>query len=230
MGVRTSQNQRGSGLRINWVVAAALIVAVGAVALAVGIAVRRGSTKVASSAVTVDESVDGAELVAAPNESPMRPLMRWPSSVNDGQKDQNAPDLAIKQAVEQSPMSPEKSARLRADRALMDLEQSGPASAGLTSGALKTFEALKSLSDLAGAEFSDFRCYRGGCAFTMTSGDASSAANFADALVRSKVFLSWPGPKFRSGPLRTPSGQIQAAVILQRNPESSSTTNTEETP
>lgn len=118
------------------------------------------------------------------------------------------PDLSI---------TPEQSAKLRVTRALQALERSGNASAALTAGALQTVDNLKRLPELAAAEFSDFHCYGDGCTVTATSRDASTAAAGADAIVRSEQYMFWPGPKFRSGPLPLPSGQVQTVVIFYRS-------------
>jgi hypothetical protein len=113
-------------------------------------------------------------------------------------------------------------AKVRADKEIKALEQSGPASSALTASAVKAVENLKKVHELAGAEWSDFRCFGNGCAVTATSKDVSSAQTVGQAIMQSEHFLAWSGPKFRSGPVETPSGQVQTIVILYRHTESTS--------
>ncbi|HEY7371286.1 MAG TPA: hypothetical protein VIF57_03840 [Polyangia bacterium] len=107
---------------------------------------------------------------------------------------------------------------------LSALEKSGPASSTLTSNALNHVEALKRLPALVGADFNDFSCFANGCAVTVTSKDAAAADAAGSAIIRSEDFLLWKGPKLRSGPMRSPSGQVQTIVILYREPDRKSST------
>jgi hypothetical protein len=115
-------------------------------------------------------------------------------------------------------LSPSQAAKARAAAAIKELERSGSPSAALSAAALKAVENLKRLPDLANAEFGEFRCFGDGCAVTVTSRDASAAVVNGESIIRSQDFFSWPGPKFRSGPIDTPAGQVQTVVILYRTP------------
>lgn len=117
-----------------------------------------------------------------------------------------------------------QAAKARATKAIKELVQSGPPSPVLTSDALKIVESFKRLPELVDAELSEFRCFGDGCTVTATSKETGAAAKAAEAIMRSEQFLSWPGPKFRSGPIEAPSGQIQTVVILYRNQEATSVT------
>jgi hypothetical protein len=85
-----------------------------------------------------------------------------------------------------------------------------------------TVDRLKELPGVSGTEFSDFRCFGAGCTVTATSKDAHSAEAAAAALVHSEHFMLWPGPRFRSGPIDTPSGRVQTIIVFYKPPESTS--------
>jgi hypothetical protein len=142
------------------------------------------------------------------------PPSDWPRAIA-----QATPAAGPDPATMPRPIS-KTSAKERADGEIKGLEESGPASSALTASALKSFENLKKVPGVAGTEWSDFRCFGRGCAVTATSKDQGAAQNLAMAIFQSEPFLKWPGAKFRSGPIETPSGQIRTVVIFFRSPES----------
>jgi hypothetical protein len=108
-------------------------------------------------------------------------------------------------------MTPEEATRSLLKKELETLERSGPAPSALTADALKTVDNLKRLPDLAGAEFSEFRCFGDGCTVTITS---RSPEKVGHAIGRAPDFFSWPGSRFMSGPLTLASGQAQTVLVL----------------
>jgi hypothetical protein len=103
---------------------------------------------------------------------------------------------------------------MEADHNVEQLEASGPASDELATTAWKTVEHWKGLASMSGVEFSDFRCFQGGCAVTSTHRDLAAASSAGQAVFRSDPRTSWRGGMFRSGPLRDGSGKIQLVWIL----------------
>ena len=108
-------------------------------------------------------------------------------------------------------MSPEEATRFYLKQELETVEKSGPAPSALSADALRTVDSLKRLPDLAGAEFSEFRCFGDGCVVTVTS---RSPDKVGHAISRSRDFSSWPGSRFMSGPLSLASGQAQTVLVL----------------
>lgn len=51
-----------------------------------------------------------------------------------------------------------------------------------------------------------WRCYRAGCYSTFTFKDANAVEDLGARLADSKGLRAWPGGKFRSGPISTPTG------------------------
>ena len=110
-------------------------------------------------------------------------------------------------------VAPEVAARLGADEALKKLEASGPAAADSSASAWKIVEHWKGIASAVGTEFTDFRCFKNGCAVTSTHQDLSAATSAGDDILRPDHF-AWPGQAFRSGPLHDPSGRVRFVWIL----------------
>ena len=108
-------------------------------------------------------------------------------------------------------LTPEETTRFYLKKELETLERSGPAPSALSANALRAVDNLKRLPELAGAEFSEFRCFGDGCAVTVTS---RSPDKVGHAIGRARDFFSWPGSTFMSGPLPLASGQAQTVLVL----------------
>jgi hypothetical protein len=106
---------------------------------------------------------------------------------------------------------PEEQARRQLRAVLDELERSGPARGSLTSDALRTVDDLKRLPALAGADFTEFRCFGDGCAVSITSGSPTGGG---DAIISSHQFLLWPGRRFISGPVSLATGQVKTVLVL----------------
>jgi len=107
-------------------------------------------------------------------------------------------------------------ARTDVQQMMARLEQSGPSAGGVDSRALQLFQNWKAHSAVASdVEFSDFRCYAGGCAVVASYSGLAAYAQMMRDLPRSEEFLGWPGPKFGSGPIQDSDGRVTSTWILQ---------------
>jgi hypothetical protein len=97
------------------------------------------------------------------------------------------------------------------------LTRSGPSTGDLDSRAMTVFETWKNKSAVGGkVEFSDFKCFAGGCSVVATYAGMDGYVDMRRDFQRSREFLTWPGPKFRSGPIQDSSGRVQATWVLQK--------------
>jgi hypothetical protein len=100
---------------------------------------------------------------------------------------------------------------------MAQLERSGPGTGDLNARALSVFDTLKHESGNGDeVQFSDFRCYAGGCSAVAKYSDAKAYFQMTRNFVNSKAFQMWPSPKYRSGLIQDESGGVQATWVFFR--------------
>ena len=140
----------------------------------------------------------------------------WP--VNEGQRLLTGPTV-------QAPPSPEvgqpishmgtTDAKVEVAEVMARLQASGPSTGQFDAKVTSVFDTLKhDLPADSKVQFGAPQCFADGCSVVARYPDAGTYLDVALAYERSKAFSMWTGPKFRSGPITTSSGQIEATWAL----------------
>jgi hypothetical protein len=171
--------------------------------------------------VAIGSARDSGSVARAPAPSPSEPASllvqrTYPSSSGEPADPRGARVFAETRgrSPEMRPLEPgmpaEKQTHVLVSGELDELRRSGAPNGTLTANALRAVEGLKQIPALAGAEFTEFKCFGDGCAVTITNQSPVTG----QAVLMSRQFMEWPGRKFISGPLSLESGQTQNVLVL----------------
>jgi hypothetical protein len=112
---------------------------------------------------------------------------------------------------------PVQGARAALDGVLAELKGSGEARGDWLPKAQAAVEALRAIPELAAlVTVESVRCFGGGCAVELAAGDADKAKGAVAQIDKDESFRSWPGAKYRVGPLPAGPGHFKAEVIFLR--------------
>jgi hypothetical protein len=112
---------------------------------------------------------------------------------------------------------PVRGARAALEGVLEELSGSGEARGAWLPRARAALDALRAnpaLTDLVSVATP--RCFAGGCAIELGSADADKAHAAVAQIDTAQDFRSWPGGKYRFGPLPAAQGRFTTNVILLR--------------
>lgn len=156
-----------------------------------------------------------------PSQAPYHTRRDWTESQQSGPGPRSGP-----QAIQTTPSDPPGAvppviggpdAKADIEQMMAILTRSGPSTGDLDSRAMNVFQTWKNKSPVGSkVDFTDFKCFAGGCSVVATYAGMDGYVNMRRDFQRSHEFLTWPGPKFRSGPIQDPSGRVEATWILQK--------------
>ena len=101
------------------------------------------------------------------------------------------------------------------------LRASGPSSEPWTTEAQQVFQQwrrLKRKKSAVAVECTATECYRQGCTMTIRYANDGGFDLDRDLLARTPAFRAWPGPKWRSGPVKNGNRVEATWILLPLNP------------
>jgi hypothetical protein len=155
--------------------------------------------------------VSGPAVEKATALAPVQPRASYPSTNQPSPLDAMADNVLL-------PLkAPVEAAKRNLERELKDLAQSGPPRGSwtsLVSNVLREWKGSSSISDRV--ELGEAHCFERGCSVEMTSRDAISGRLALNEMEHARQFMSWPGPKFCSGPFPSSSQSGRTVFIFFR--------------
>ena len=117
-------------------------------------------------------------------------------------------------------LTPEQSAKRRAEARMLDLERSGPARSSWASTTTQAIEAWKATSPLGyTAEFGAIHCVARGCAVTITRRESEQAAAEVPSAFEVGRPAFWTGAMFRSGEFHVTPEKLRSTWIFYKTPD-----------